>query len=346
LRIDNPKGAENCCRFSAAAVPGVYGRGFDKDRKRQSMLDILFYFDHKYLIMTRSTLALAGGKSQQFTILKIDTIFKFYQPKPLLSKFVDNFWLYEGNEAEHKTERILPTGTLELVINLRQNELRFYDAEGSGNGSRLSGAVVSGASGRGFTPDPAEEVFLIGIHFKPGGAFPFLGLPAGDLADTHVDLETLWGASVGRLRERLCEARTSAERFQLLQEALLSRLCHGVEQHYAVSAALEMFGKNQAGPRVREAAKYLGLSQRRFIQVFKAEVGMTPKLFSRIQRFQQTRTLIQHNPSINWADLAVDLGYFDQSHLIREFLEFSGLSPTDYINRHKRFIEPNIDVKR
>ena len=296
--------------------------------------------------MARSTLTIAGGKSQQFTILNIDTVFNFYKPKPPLSKFVDNFWLYEGYEPEHKTERILPTGTLELVINLRQNELLFYDAELPENRSSFSGAIVSGASGRGFSPDTAEATLIIGVHFKPGGAFPFLGLPAGDLADTHVDLETLWGPSAGRLRERLCEARSSAERFQLLQEALLSRLCQGVEQHYAVSAALEMFGKNQAGPRVREVAKYLGLSQRRFIQVFKTEVGMTPKLFSRIQRFQQTRTFIHHNPSINWADLAIDLGYFDQSHLIREFLEFSGLSPTDYINRHKRLIEPNIHVGR
>src|SRR5262245_21308255 len=296
--------------------------------------------------MARSTPSLAGSKSQQFTILNIDTIFNFYTPKPPLSKFVDSFWLYEGYNPERKTERILPTGTLELVINLRQNELLFDDAERPENCSRLSGAIVSGASGRGFTPDTPEETFIIGVHFKPGGAFPFLGLPAGDLADTHVDLETLWGPSAGRLRERLCEARTSAERFQLLQEALWSRLCHGVEQHYAVSAALEIFGKNQTGPRVREAAKYLGLSQRRFIQVFKAEVGITPKLFSRIQRFQRTRTFIQHNPLINWADLAVDLGYCDQSHFIREFLEFSGLNPTDYINRHKSFIEPNIAVKR
>jgi len=301
-------------------------------------------------MMTRSTPAIAGGKSLQFTISGIDTIFDFYKPKPPLSKFVDNFWLYEGYGPEQKGEghvgsvrsqeeegeRILPTGTLELAINLRQNELRFYDAERPENCSRLSGAIVSGASGRGFTPD--AEAFIIGVHFKPGGAFPFLGLPAGDLEDTHVDLETLWGRSAGRLRERLCEAKTSADRFQLLQGALLSRLCPGVAQHHAVYAALEMFGKNHAGPRVREAAKYLGLSQRRFIQVFKAEVGMPPKLFSRIQRFQQTRTFIQHNPSINWADLAVDRGYFDQSHLIREFLEFSGLSPTDYINRRKSFI--------
>jgi AraC-like DNA-binding protein len=296
--------------------------------------------------MMRSTRAIAGSKSQQFTISKIDSIFNFYKPKSPLSKFIDSFWLYEGYEPEHRTELILPTGTLELAINLRQNELRFYDAERPENCSRLSGAIVSGAFGRGFAPNAPEEAFIIGVHFKPGGAFPFLGLPAGDLADTHVDLETLWGPSAGWLRERLCEARTSVERFQLLQEALLSRLCHGAEQHYAVSVALSLYGKNQAGLRVREMAKYLGLSQRRFIQVFKEEVGMTPKLFSRIQRFQQTRTFIQHNPSFNWADLAVQLGYFDQSHFIREFLEFSGLSPTDYLDRQKRFVEPNIYVKR
>src|SRR5262249_3956448 len=149
------------------------------------------------------------------------------------------------------------------------------------------------------------EAFIIGVHFKPGGAFPFLGLPAGDLADTHVDLETLWGSSASRLQEQLCEASTPHERFQLLENALLRGFCHKVEQHYAVSTALEMFGRNQAGPIVREVAKYLGLSQRRFIQVFKVEVGMTPKLFSRIQRFQQTRTLIQQNRSPNWATFAL-----------------------------------------
>ena len=150
--------------------------------------------------MTHSTLAIAGGKFLQFTILKIDTIFNFYKPKPPLSKFVDNFWLCEGYKPEQKTERILPTGTLELVINLRQNELLFYDTERHENRYRFSGAIFSGAHGRGFAP--AAEAFIIGVHFKPGGAFPFLGLPAGDLADTHVDLETLWGPSAGRLRER------------------------------------------------------------------------------------------------------------------------------------------------
>ena len=281
---------------------------------------------------------IAGSKSQQFTILKIDTIFDFYKPEPPLSNFVEIFWLFEGRGVDDKPDRILPTGTLELAINLRKNELAFHDVDHPENRSRFSGAVVSGAHGRGFAPGDEEEVFLIGVHFKPGGAFPFLGLPAGELADTHVDLETLWGPSAAWLRERLCEARTSAERFRLLEEALLDRLRHGVEQHYAVQAALDMFAKDQVVPRVREAARYIGLSQRRFIQAFKAEVGLTPKLFSRIQRFQRTRVLVQQDHSPDWPSLALDLGYFDQSHLIREFLEFSGLSPTDYLKQLKNFV--------
>ena len=79
--------------------------------------------------MTRSTQALSGGKSQQFTIPTIDTIFQFYKPKPPLSKFVDSFWLYEGHGPERTIDRILPTGTFELAINLQQNELLFYDPE-------------------------------------------------------------------------------------------------------------------------------------------------------------------------------------------------------------------------
>jgi AraC-like DNA-binding protein len=290
----------------------------------------------KYLTVTRPALAIAGGKARQFTSLKIDTLFNFYKPPPPLSNFIDNFWLYEGAAPEQGIERILPTGTLELAINLRQNELSFFRAATPENGSRHSGAVVSGAHSSSFVPGAEKNPFIIGVHFKPGGAFPFLGVPAGELADTHVDLEALWGSASVRLRERLCEAETAAGRFHLFQEALLSRLRHDAQPHYAVSAALAMFGQNQAGTTVREAAEYLGLSQRRLIEVFKAEVGLTPKLFSRIQRFQRARAIIGQNCSApDWTALALDLGYFDQSHFIREFLEFSGISPTAYLNRHK-----------
>lgn len=288
--------------------------------------------------MASSEENIAGGKSQQFTIPAVDKIFHFYKPKPPLSKFVENFWIFENRGLVQKPERILPTGTFELAINLRRNELSFVDTERSTESLRFSGAVVSGAHGRSFAPDDSDEVVLIGVHFAPGGAFPFLGFPAHDLADTHVDLATLWGTSATLLHERLSETKSANERFRVLEAALLDRLHHGVEQHYAVSSALEMFSDIRVGPTIREAAKNIGLSERRFIQVFKNEVGLTPKLFSRIQRFQQTRSLIGSEASPSWSQLALDLGYFDQSHFIRDFVEFAGLTPTDYLDKHNKLM--------
>jgi len=185
--------------------------------------------------------------------------FASFKPAKLLADFVDNLWLYEGYQSEHIHERILPTGTMELVINLRENELRIYDAEQPNLCSRFSGAVVSGAYWKGFVSDTEEEAFIMGIHFKPGGAFPFLGVPANEFADMHVDLETLWGSSARLLREQLCEASTAAERFQLLENALISHLFCPMEHHYAVSTALELFGR-QIATTVRDVAKNVGLS--------------------------------------------------------------------------------------
>jgi AraC-like DNA-binding protein len=272
--------------------------------------------------------------------------FSSCKPTVLLADFVDNFWLYEGYEAEHADERILPTGTIELVINLRENELRIYDAEPPNHCSRFSGAIVSGAYGKGFISDSEEEAFIIGAHFKPGGAFPFLGVPADELADTHVDLEMLWGSSAVLFRERLCEASTAAERFHLLEDTLIGHLFCPMEHHYAVSTALESFGR-QIDVTVRDIARNVGLSQRRFIQVFKEEVGATPKLFSRVQRFQRARAIIHRQvEAADWTGIAVECGYFDQSHLIREFQEFSGLSPAAYVRQYNRFLDEHLHIKR
>jgi AraC-like DNA-binding protein len=232
------------------------------------------------------------------------------------------------------------------VINLRQNELRIYDAELPNLCSRFSGAVVSGAYWKGFVSDTEEEAFVMGVHFKPGGAFPFLGVPADELSDMHVDLEMLWGWSAHGLRDRLCEASTAADRFRLLELALIAHRFRPMEHHYAVSTALDAFGR-QTDATVRDLARDLGLSDRRFIEVFKSEVGVTPKLFSRVQRFQRARTMIHRvEEAADWAGIAMDCSYFDQSHLIRDFQEFSGVSPAAYLRQYKRFSDQHVYVKR
>jgi AraC-like DNA-binding protein len=271
--------------------------------------------------------------------------FEKYTPAFPLRNFVDSFWLYNDYRATHSTERILPTGTIALVINLRENELRIYDAAEPDNRRVFSGAVVSGAYGAGFVSDTEEEAEIMGIHFKPGGAFPFLGLQAGEIADTHVDLENLWGASALGLRERVCGAATSLERFQWIEKALTEHSYRPLEHHYSVPWALQIFAQNQSGAVVRDAARRIGLSRRRFIELFKTEVGMTPKMFYRVQRFQRARARALRPAAPDWAELAAECGYFDQSHMIRDFLLFSGLSPTDYFRQHTSLVSQGVHIK-
>ena len=106
-----------------------------------------------------------------------------------------------------------------------------------------------------------------------------VGVSANELANMHIDLETLWGLSTIELRERLCAAQKPSDRFFLLQKALGAHLFRTMEHHYAVGFALSVFGRMDSSLTLLEVVQKTGLSQRRFIEVFAREVGMSPKLF-------------------------------------------------------------------
>jgi AraC-like DNA-binding protein len=260
-----------------------------------------------------------------------------YTPGPPLDECIDRFW-FCSDTPPHPRERILPSGTVELVINLSDDEIRIYEPSDPARARRYSGAAVSGPYRDCFLIDPLQHASIIGVHFRPGRAVPVLGVPASELADTHVDLQALWGNTAAELRERLCEAATPAKRFEVLEEVLLGRLRRPPPRHGAIPVALQAFEQADAAVRVRDLARRVGLSQRRFIQLFTAEVGLTPKLYGRVRRFQRARELVRTATEPNWAAIAVACGFFDQSHLIRDFGEFSGLSPGAYMKQRSKHV--------
>jgi AraC-like DNA-binding protein len=267
-------------------------------------------------------------------------IYRSFAPSPPLADFVERFW-HCSNVPASKRVRIIPTATLELVINLCEDELRIYDSMPSENCARYSGAVVSGPYKGCCMIDPMPHSSIIGVHFKPGGAFPFLCGPADELADSHVDLETLWGPTAAELRVRLCAAGTVGHRFSILEDALVSRLRDAPQRHAAVSMALAAFDRTAGEARVHDVARRIGLSQRRLIQVFAAEIGLTPKLYCRVRRFQKAQNLVRNVEAPDWSQIAVACGYFDQSHLIRDFQALSGLSPGNFRRHAREHLLPN-----
>ena len=260
-----------------------------------------------------------------------------YVPGPPLDEYIDRFW-YCSDIPSHPRERILPSGTVEMVINLTDDEIRIYNPSHPNRGRRYPGAVVSGPYSNFFLIDPLVHASIIGVHFQPGRAAPVLGVPASELADAHIDLESLWGRAAIELRERLCTASTPEKRFAVLEELLLGRLRQPRPWHVAIPIALDTFEHVDGAVKVRDVARQVGLSQRRFIQLFTAEVGLTPKLYGRVRRFQRARELVRQATQPDWAALALACGFFDQSHLIRDFGEFSGLSPVAYVNQMTKHV--------
>jgi AraC-like DNA-binding protein len=260
-------------------------------------------------------------------------IYKILKPEPPLADFVDKLWRYEGYEVTHEKERLLPDGSVELVINLASDHIRVYDPHNPERFHIVPGCVVSGPRSEFFVIDTASEACTIGVHFKPGGAFPFFGLPPAEMMNQSVALECLWRHGSADLRDRLLGVSSPDAKLRTLERCLLGALSASLQRHTAVRFALQQLAGSTPAPPVSQVVDRLGFSQRRFIQLFTDEVGLTPKLFSRVSRFQRVIQMAHAVDEIDWTQVALDCGYYDQAHFIHDFQSFAGITPSDYLVR-------------
>ncbi len=257
-----------------------------------------------------------------------------HHPEPPLSELVELLWLVEGERPDRGLERVLPTGEMQLMVAPPGESFVAYDRAG-GSERRYEDALFCGASSEPVVIDPATPASILGVRFTPAGAFPFLGCSAGDLGNTDVPLRELWGCEADELGERLHAASRPSAKFRLLEGALLRLAAGAPEPHPAVGFALREFRLRPR--RIAEVVGAVGLSSRRFADLFREQVGLTPKLYCRVRRFQRVLGSITRRRPIAWSQLALDCGYFDQSHLNRDFKLFSGLTPTAYLGARGKF---------
>ena len=241
-------------------------------------------------------------------------------PSGPLGDFVDLIWIYEGYAPPHAQERLMPQGLMNLVITVHGT-----------SGVRSS---VSGPRTESMMLDTSEPFNIIGVSFRAGGGFPFFPMPASELHNLTVPLEAVWGRRADEVCGRLLEARTHDERCRILERALLASSRGRLDRHACIRYAVAELGHRLRPRPVAHVVEQLGLSQRRFIELFRNEVGLTPKAFSRISRFQHALGRIEHLTDVDWTSVALDCGYFDQAHFIHDFREFAGVSPTTYL-RHR-----------
>lgn len=241
-----------------------------------------------------------------------------------LRPFIASFHYNESDLAQ-AVERILPNGQAHLMINLDEDEFRTYGGAGCGALQRSRGAVLAGPHGRATAIDTREQRRLVAVEFRPGGAAAFLQMPLSEACDQIVDIDEFWGGQGRVLRERLLDARAPSRMFGLLESVLLDRFAVPPDRAMLAAARMLERGLTLADTRTR-----LGLLPKTFVRRFREHTGLTPKRYARVRRLQAVVGSVCRRGEVDWSGIAADFGYADQAHLIHDFRDLTGLTPTAY----------------
>ena len=242
-------------------------------------------------------------------------------PQAPLNKYVECFWTLESSAPSGHPERILPDGCIELILNFGErfsqhcDETRKLQPRNFLVGQMRGPIMIS----------PSGPVQLIGIRFHPGGTLPFLCVPLHELTDHVVELGSL---SSGLERDLLLvtsESQSLPEKIRALETFLTGRLTNSEQDPRLMKIAARIVD-SRGLIAVDELADDAGISSRQLERRFLREIGVGPKLLGRIIRFQQVFRAVEQGNSA-WAEIAIECGYYDQAHLIRDFNQFAQQTP-------------------
>jgi AraC-like DNA-binding protein len=264
-------------------------------------------------------------------------IFETCIPAFPLSGFIECFIYHKGHSPEHAIDRLLPDGNVVLVIDLTDNPKSIYDNESLRVIQTCRRAWFSGLHTRPLSIPSGRESEMFILSFLKGRAYPFVRVPMSALKDRVVDAELVVHENILSLREQLMEAPGPEDKFSKAHSWLMRHYARKLEANpfinYAVSSIIQSPGER----RISEIAAKTGYSQKHLIRLFSDHVGVAPKSFMNIVRFQNTVSHIDSLRSPNWARAAVHCGYYDQSHFIADFKRFSGFTPAGYLQMKKTF---------
>ena len=258
-----------------------------------------------------------------------------WPPAAPLNEHVRMLWYTRAPQVPHQRERILPNGCIQVILNLARDFL--WDCTDDGGASRVAAALIVGPRSKYEIVNSSDMADLIGLVLEPGGFAPLFSEAADRFANRSVSLEALWGNRATALRDRLREADRPVKKLQVLEAFLRDAVAPRRYRNKLVDFALTRFRRTPLVSTVRDVANETGWSERRFSQVFREEVGLPPKVWCRIQRFQQAVRQLHAGVDLPWAQLALDCGYYDQSHFANEFRAFSGIDARSYSLRRGKW---------
>jgi AraC-like DNA-binding protein len=241
-----------------------------------------------------------------------------YLPTPRLAMLVERFWLLDGH-ATGAADAIIPDGRVELVFHYGGPFWRHRPGNG---GVRQPDSMLVGQMIGPVVLEPEGLVGVAAIRLRPAAARTLLGFPIDEVAGQFIDLDGIF-PSARTVRERLAEASTDSERIRTLEDWL--RRIALPEPRLQIEAAVDTIIRSGGRASIDALSSLTGVGLRQMERQFRADVGLSPKTFSRIIRLQAALRGIRDGRPLT--EVALSCGYYDQAHMTRDFRQLAAMSP-------------------
>ncbi|MCB0698817.1 MAG: helix-turn-helix transcriptional regulator [Chitinophagales bacterium] len=259
---------------------------------------------------------------------------EFLQHKPSeeLAQHVETIMFFSGFMPDHEVERVVPTGHAFIIFELDGYTRHTFDNDTLKPNGTFTKVWISGLHRNYLSISAHTDSSMFVIQFKPHGAYPFLHKHMIELAEKIVPAEEVLGDDILHLRDDITSATTPNEKFGLAEQWLKQRYKPELNPS---TDLLDIINRLQQEPvsNLNNIIEHFPHSQKHLIDLFKKYLGLTPKYYQRILRFNEIMQRIQHKEKVAWTDIAYSCGYSDQSHFIKEFKHFSGFNPKEFIDQ-------------
>lgn len=248
--------------------------------------------------------------------------YREYCPHILLTPYIEAYWTVSGFVEKEEHHKILPDGCVDIIFSLEETSHQ--------SGLKSMFPNIVGTMTTYLEGSYLNNISLLGIRFKPAGFTAFTQIPIYEFTDQRIDLTSIESLFDEEFYYELPSKETAEKRIQEIDKYFLKRLKNIFKLDQQIVYAIELIRQTEGKLSLMTVASESCLSIRHFERRFKTAIGIAPKTFSKVVKFQHTLSYLKKNNHLSIISLAIDCGYYDQAHLIKDFKSLSGNPPSHF----------------
>lgn len=258
-----------------------------------------------------------------------------FPPADQLKPYVECYYSWKGLAEKELDVQSPPNSFCAVIINCGDGYAAYQHLSPR---TEVPKAFVCGLFTSNYHLVLRGNIDIVGIVLKPAAMYNFYGFKMTNLVNNRVPLKLVAGDLAEKLTQHIQSESDNQQRVKCLEEFMITSLHQAVNKPTIIDEAMELIDQHHGCISVEAVADKLKISRRYLEKKFLEKVGMSPKFYTRIRRFMMLSREVAYNKNLNWQDLVFKYSFHDQSHLVKEFMEFNQMNPTDYFTKHQELI--------